>query len=199
MTGTAATPRPVQARILAAAVALFAEQGFDGTSVQEIVERADVTKGALYHYFSSKDDLLYEVYHGLISRQLADLDRILAVRGTPAGTVRAIIVNLVETTTERLAEAAVFGREMHKLGADRMAAIRADRRRYDEAFRAVVSGGQADGAFSRVASAETVTLLVFGVLHQLPLWYRPDGGKTPRQLGDEIADFVLAGLGTGGR
>jgi AcrR family transcriptional regulator len=40
---------PVQARIVAAAVGLFSEKGFDATSVQEIVDRAAVTKGALYH------------------------------------------------------------------------------------------------------------------------------------------------------
>jgi AcrR family transcriptional regulator len=190
------TASPVQARILDAAVALFADKGFDATSVQEIVERAAVTKGALYHYFSSKDDLLYEIYHGLIGRQLADLDRIIAARLAPADMVRAVVVNLVETTTEGLAEAAVFSREMHKLGADRMEAVRADRRRYNEAFREVVAAGQRDGAFAPVASAETVTLMVFGIVHQLPQWYRPDGPKTPRQLGDEIADFVLAALKT---
>lgn len=185
---------PVLARILDAAVALFAEQGFDGTSVQEIVERAAVTKGALYHYFTSKDDLLYEIYHALISRQLADLDRIVASGMSPADTVRAVVVNLVETTTDGLDAAAVFFRERHKLGADRMRAVRADRRRYDETFREVVAAGQREGAFARVASPETVTLMVFGIIHQLPQWYRPDGPKTPHQLGDEIADFVLAAL-----
>jgi AcrR family transcriptional regulator len=107
--GSNAAPRtasPVQARILTAAVELFAEKGFDATSVQEIVERAAVTKGALYHYFSAKDDLLYEIYHGLLSQQLADLDRIVAQELPPAQTVRAVIVDLVETTTARLGEAA---------------------------------------------------------------------------------------------
>ncbi len=187
-------PSPVQSRILGAAVELFAEQGFDATSVQAIVDRAEVTKGALYHYFTSKDDLLYEIYHGLIGRQLADLDRIIAAGYPPFDTVRAIVVNLVETTTDALAEAAIFAREMHKLGADRMEAVRSDRRRYDEAFRLVVARGQRAGAFAPVASPETVALIVFGIVHQLPQWYRPNGPKTPRQLGDEIADFVLAGL-----
>ena len=45
-------------RLLRAATTLFAEHGFDGTSVQEIVEAAGVTKGAMYHYFASKEDLL---------------------------------------------------------------------------------------------------------------------------------------------
>ena len=181
-------------RILASAVDLFAEKGFDGTSVQEVVDRAEVTKGALYHYFRSKDDLLYEIYHGLISQQLADLDRILAAGYPPAHALRAIIVDLVETTTSRLAQTAVFAREMHKLAGDRMAALRADRRRYHEAVRELVAAAQRSGEFATAASAETVTLVIFGVVNQLPQWYRPDGPLSPRALGEEIASFVLAGL-----
>jgi AcrR family transcriptional regulator len=185
----------VKNQILDAAVRLFAEKGFDGTSVQEIVERAEVTKGAMYHYFSSKDDLLHEIYQELIGRQLADQERILAAGLSPPDTVRALIVDLVETTTARLAQSAVFAREMHKLAAGPMKALRAQRRRYHEAFRSVVENGQREGAFTTATSAETVTLLVFGVINQLPQWYRPQGRRSPRQLADEIADFVLAGLG----
>jgi AcrR family transcriptional regulator len=185
---------PVRARILAAAVQLFAVQGFDATSVQEIVERAEVTKGALYHYFGAKDDLLYEIYHSLIGTQLADLDTILARGLPPDQSVRAVITDLVETTAARVEEATVFAREMHKLDADRMAAVRADRRRYHEAFRAVVATAQADGTFATPASAETVTLVVFGMVNQLPTWYRPGGPRTPAQIGGEVADFVLAAL-----
>ena len=188
---------PVQARIVAAAVGLFSEKGFDATSVQEIVERAAVTKGALYHYYRSKDDLLYEIYHQLISQQLADLDRILAAGDPAPTTLRATISDLVETTAARLEETAVFTREMHKLAEEKMAALRADRRRYHRAFREVIAKGQREGAFALTASAETVTLIVFGIVNQLPQWYRPGGPKSPRELADEIADFVLAGLGGG--
>jgi len=184
-------------RILAAAVELFAEQGFDATSVQEVVDRAQVTKGALYHHFRAKDDLLSEIYGGLLAQQLADLDRILAAGYPPAAALRAIVVDLVETTTSRLAEAAVFAREMHKLADDRMAVLRAQRRRYHETFREVVAAAQRSGTFASTASAEMVTLVVFGVVNQLPQWYRPAGPTAPRQLGEELATFVLAGLGAG--
>jgi AcrR family transcriptional regulator len=197
MTSPSVQSSPVQARIVDAAVDLFAEKGFDATSVQEIVARAAVTKGALYHYFTAKDDLLYEIYHSLISLQQADLDRIIAAELPPQDTVRAIIVDLVETTTARLRETAVFAREMHRLGPKRTAAVRAERRTYHESFRGIIERGQRAGAFSDVASAEIVTLMVFGIINQLPQWYRPDGPKTPRQLGDQIADFVLVGLAPG--
>jgi AcrR family transcriptional regulator len=185
---------PVRQRVLAAAVELFAVNGFDGTSVQEIVELAQVTKGALYHYFTSKDDLLYEIYHALLSVQLADLDRILAQGLAPAQTVRAIIVNLIETTAARAKEAAVFAREMHRLDAAYLATIRADRRKYHQTFRALIEDGQAKGDFSPVASADTVTLMVFGMINQLPTWYSPAGPKTSTELAAEVTEFVLAAL-----
>jgi AcrR family transcriptional regulator len=183
-----------QARIVDAAVSLFAEKGFHSTSVQEVVDRAAVTKGAMYHYFRSKDDLLYEIYHRLIGRQLADLDRIVSAGRPPADTVREIILSLVETTTARLDEAAIFTREMYRLDEERLAALRAERRRYHETFREVVAEGQRAGLFATAASAETVTQVVFGVVNQLPVWYRPDGPLPPRQLAAELAAFILAGL-----
>ncbi|KAA2254113.1 TetR/AcrR family transcriptional regulator [Solihabitans fulvus] len=188
---------PVRERIVRAAVKLFAAKGFDGTTVQEIVTAAEVTKGALYHYYTAKEDLLYEIYRSLISIQMADLDRIIAEHADPADTVRAILVNLVETTAARVDETAVFVREMQKLDAECMTAFRAERRRYHETFRSVVEQAQATGRFSPTVSAETVVLIALGVVNQLPTWYRPDGPKSPDRLGNEIADFVLAGLGVG--
>jgi AcrR family transcriptional regulator len=51
-----------RAALLAAARTLFAERGFAGTGREEIVERAGVTRGAMYHHFASKEDLFREVY-----------------------------------------------------------------------------------------------------------------------------------------
>ncbi|HTI25968.1 MAG TPA: TetR/AcrR family transcriptional regulator [Kutzneria sp.] len=185
---------PMEGRILRAAVKLFAEKGFDATTVQEVVAYAEVTKGALYHYFDSKDDLLYEIYHSLIGLQTAELDRIIAEGRDAPETVRAIMVNLVVTTAARIDETAVFVREMHKLDSERMAAFRADRRRYQRTFRDVIAKAQAAGEFSSVTPADTAVLIALGVVNQLPTWYRPDGPKSPEQLGAEIADFVLAAL-----
>ena len=53
-------------------------QGYANTSVQQIVEAAGVTKGAMYHYFESKDDLLFSIYERMLSLQKAHLDEISA-------------------------------------------------------------------------------------------------------------------------
>ena len=64
----------------------------------------------------------------------------------------------------------------------------------DAAVRKLIRSGQASGQFARVASADTITFTIFGVINELPLWYRPGGRKKPAQIGAELADFVLAGL-----
>jgi AcrR family transcriptional regulator len=181
-------------RILSCAIDLFAERGYDGTSVAQVIERAGVAKGGFYHHFASKESLLYEVYGDLIGRQLAAMDDILA-RGRPAAeTLRALITDLVESTAASARPALVFWRELHRLGDERTAEYRRARRRYHDAVRKLVRDGQDAGEFAPVASADTVTFTIFGFVNELPLWYRPHGRKRPAQLADELADLVLAAL-----
>jgi len=63
-----------RARIQQVALELFAEQGYDKTSLREIAERLDVTKAALYYHFKSKEDIvrsLAEDYFGQIDAVIA--------------------------------------------------------------------------------------------------------------------------------
>jgi AcrR family transcriptional regulator len=182
-------------RVVNAAVELFSEHGYDGTSVAQVIDRAGLTKGGFYHHFASKDELLYEVYGDLITGQLEQMDRIVARGRPPAETLRLLIVDLVESTAASAQRALVFWRELHRLGDEHTMQYRRARRRYHDTVRRLIRDGQASGAFRPVASADTVTFTIFGVINELPLWYRPSGRKKPAQIGTEIADFVLAGLG----
>jgi AcrR family transcriptional regulator len=184
----------VRARVLDAAVELFAQQGYDGTSVAQVVAAAGVAKGGFYHHFASKEALLYEVYGDLITRQLAAMDEIVARGAPPAETLRELITDLVASTAASARPALVFWREMHKLGDERTEQYRRERRRYHDTVRRLVRDAQANGEFTRSASADTVAFTIFGVVNELPLWYRPTGRKRPAQLAAEIADFVLAAL-----
>src|SRR5439155_22310581 len=144
-------------RIVSAAVSLFAEQGYDATSVNQVVQRAQVAKGALYHHFTSKDDLLFEVYHELIGRQLDGMKAILAKGLSPAETLWELIVDLVTTTAARASEAKVFAREGHRLGDENQKRLRSARREYHDAVTELIRAAQVSGEFSDVASAEMVT------------------------------------------
>ena len=193
-TGITATVSSARERVLDVATELFATQGYDATSVAQVIDRAGLTKGGFYHHFASKDALLYEVYGDLITRQLEHMDAILAKRLPPAQTLRELITDLVVSTAASAQRAMVFWRESHRLDDEHTAAYRAARRRYHDAVRKVIRTGQATGEFAQVASADTITFTIFGVINELPLWFRPSGRKKPTQIATEIADFVLSGL-----
>jgi AcrR family transcriptional regulator len=191
---TAAEPSSVTSRILAEATRLFAEKGFLGTSVQEIVDAANVTKGALYYYYSSKDDLLYEIYHRVIQKELATLDRVLAMQLSPADTVDALITDVMITTAAHRDDVTIFLREMHRLSPEKLAAVRKDRRRYHVAFRGVIEKGQRDGTFRSDISAELVVIGFFGLVHHYYTWYRDDARFSPQYMARESSKWFLESL-----
>lgn len=146
--GSGDTPAPVPQRLLAAATRLFAEQGYDRTSVQEIVEAAGVTKGALYHYFGSKDDLLHEIYGRLLRLQTERLDAFADREAPVEQRLHEAAVDVVVTTIDNFDDAMIFFRSMHQLSPEKQKQVRAERRRYHERFRALVEEGQHSGVFS---------------------------------------------------
>ncbi len=70
-----------KARIQAAALDLFAEQGLQQTSLREIAERLGMTKTALYHHFSSRRELLHSLAKPVVDEMTLQLDELEA--GTP--------------------------------------------------------------------------------------------------------------------
>ena len=69
-------------RLLETATELFAEKGYAGTSVREIVDRAGVSKPVLYYYFKSKEGLFYAILEWAAEVQQKILNEIFATSGT---------------------------------------------------------------------------------------------------------------------
>ena len=186
--------RPVKERLLRVATRLFARHGFEGTSVQDIVDAAGVTKGAMYHYYGSKDDLLYEVYHQLLTMQMSHLTDIVKGSGTAAERLREAAIDVVESSLANLDDMIVFFRSLHMLPDDRQTQIRAERRAYHDVFRGLVEEGMVAGVFRTEVSADVVVHYFLSTVNQLGSWFRPDGALTARQVGEQYAELLLGGL-----
>jgi AcrR family transcriptional regulator len=70
--------------ILDAAIAVFREKGFRGTRLEDIADRAGVTRGAIYHYFEGKPDLLVQAIRSRVRWSFRDLEATAAQEGGPA-------------------------------------------------------------------------------------------------------------------
>ncbi|MCC5579220.1 TetR family transcriptional regulator [Microtetraspora sp. AC03309] len=190
----ATVEEPVRHRLLAEATRLFADRGFESTSVQEIVTAAGVTKGAMYHYFASKDDLLHEIYGRVLRLQMDRLMAFAQAEGSIAERLHDAAMDVVVTTVDNLDDSKIFFRSMHQLAPDTRKTVRAERRRYHECFRDLVTEGQRTGVFRADIPAEMVVDFFFGSVHHLGTWYHPDGPLTGPEVGRHFADLLLASL-----
>jgi AcrR family transcriptional regulator len=187
--GTGGTAVPE--RLLAEATRLFAERGYDRTSVQEIVEAAGVTKGALYHYFGSKDDLLHEIYGRVLRLQTERLDAIAARDTDVRERLAEAAADVVVTSIQNLDDTKIFFRSMHQLSPEKQKAVRAERRRYHETFRSLIEEGQREGTFRPGLRPDLVVDFFFGSVHHLGTWYHADGPLSAEQVAAEFSDLLL--------
>ncbi|WP_116047631.1 TetR/AcrR family transcriptional regulator [Amycolatopsis palatopharyngis] len=187
----------VPGRLLSVSTRLFAERGFDRTSVQEIVEAAGVTKGAMYHYFDSKDDLLYEIYGRILREQTERLEKLAATEAPVGERLASAASDVVVSSIANLDDTKIFLQSMHQLNPEKQRAVRAERRRYHERFRALVEEGQRSGEFRADQPADLVVDFFFGAVHHLGFWYSPQGALSAQQVGDHFADLLLNSLRPG--
>ena len=185
---------PIPEKLMRVSVELFAEHGYAQTSVQQIVDAAGVTKGALYHYFKSKDDLLFDIYDRLLSMQREHLDAIVARGLDPQQTIRLVCEDVIVTSIEGLADGAVFFRSQHMLSEKRQREVKQRRRAYNDAFEAILARGRADAVFRTDIPPAILIANFFSDVHYLAQWYSPGGSLTKQQVATELTDLYLAGL-----
>lgn len=184
----------VPERLIDAATRLFADKGYERVAVQEIVEHAGVTKGAMYHYFGSKDDLLHEIYARVLREQTRQLESVASSAAPLRERLAAAASDVVVSSIDNLDDNTIFLQSMHQLSPDKQKAVRAERRKYHERFRGLIEEGQASGEFRTDKPADVVVDFFFGSVHHLGSWYRRSGSLTARQIGDHYADLLLDAL-----
>jgi TetR/AcrR family transcriptional regulator, cholesterol catabolism regulator len=180
--------------LLQQATYLFATRGYDATSVQDVVDVADATKGAFYYHFESKDDLLYQIHEKFISYELEHAEEILQRGLPPREALRSLIINLVESIVLFQPEVTVFFRDMHRLSPGKFESIKKERDRYESYFGRVIEQGQEADEFRTDVSAKIQTLALFGMCNWMYKWYRSGGRESPRQIGKDLASLLLSGI-----
>ncbi|MCC2309811.1 TetR/AcrR family transcriptional regulator [Cellulomonas chengniuliangii] len=184
----------VQDSVKKAAVDLFATQGYATTSVQQIVEAAGVTKGAMYHYFRSKDDLLFAIYEQLLTLQGERLSQIVDSGLPTQETLRAVCVDVIETSIDYLPEGTVFFRSVHMLSDERQEEVKRRRRKYHDDFSSIIERGQREGVYRADVPRAVLVAHFFSDVHYLSHWYSPAGPESKGKIAAQITDLFLDSL-----
>jgi TetR/AcrR family transcriptional regulator, cholesterol catabolism regulator len=173
------------------AARLFAEKGYHGTSIGDLAEAMGVQKGSLYAHIESKADLLWEVARDGAAAFHAALDAIDdALPATEK--IRLALRAHLRVVGEQLDVATVFIREWRYLEGERRDEFLAERRRYEERFRALFREGRELGGLRTDLDDATTTLLALSAANWAYTWIRPDTNTD--ELADRFYDVLLDGM-----
>src|SRR2546422_10277876 len=173
------------------AARLFAEKGYHGTSIGDLAEAMGVQKGSLYAHIDSKADLLWEVARDGAAAFHAALDAV--PDGVPANErIRLALRAHLRVVAEQLEIATVFIREWRYLEGERRDAFVAERRRYEERFRALFREGRELGDLRTDLDDATATLLALSSANWAFTWLRP--GAATDELADAFFLVLLDGM-----
>ncbi|WP_238364649.1 TetR/AcrR family transcriptional regulator [Mesobacterium pallidum] len=180
--------------ILDIGTALFAEKGYDATSMRDIAQAAGVSKALLYHHFVSKEDIYARIAFSA-TKNLNDFVRSrIPADGSSADKLRAFMVAAARFFAEhRSAWVAASNAFWSDPDRHRMERRLARRREFERMLRDIIKDGIASGEFNDVDPAMTGRLVLSGI-NWMHRWHDPGQALTPEQIVDQYADILLGGV-----
>ncbi len=175
-------------RIRAAALRLFAREGYAAVSMRRIAAEVGVQAGALYLYTPDKQTLLFELMKGHMQ------DLIGAWAAAPKGTapdarLEAFVRFHIRFHLDRADSVFLAYMELRNLDPGNFAAIEALRRAYEDELTAILAEGVAAGGFA-VPDLRLATMAIIAMLTGVNTWYR-EGGRLGREtVGTIYCDMV---------
>jgi AcrR family transcriptional regulator len=182
--------------LLARAAALFAEKGYEATSLRDVSQAVGVSLAGLYHYFTSKEDLLYQVQYRTFASLLEAQEEVAALPGTAEDRLRRLVIGHLGFFTRHPNELKACTYELESLKGDLYLTVEGLRRRYYHLFTMVVAElkhGLVNGA-QESREDRHATLFIFGMLNWIFMWYDPTRHGPVERIGEEMLDLMLNGL-----
>jgi AcrR family transcriptional regulator len=170
---------------------LFAQRGFDATSMDEIARAAAITKAGIYHHVPGKEALLARGLDRALNALFAVLEEPQAKSGRARERLAAIVLRVAEVTMRMLPEVSVLFRVRGNSKTEREAMER--RRAFDAIVTDLVRQAQRDGEIRSDIDAALVTRLIFGMSNSVVEWYRPSGRQGAHEIARAISALVFEG------
>jgi AcrR family transcriptional regulator len=174
------------------ALAVFAERGYDGASMDDVARAAGITKASIYHHVAGKEALLERGLNRALDALFAILEEPEAAAGDAATRLRFIIRRVAETTLTLLPELTVLFRV--RGGSDVQRAALDRRRAFDRHVAELIATAQREGTVRADIDARTLVRLMFGMSNSVVEWYRPGGAIAPAQLVETLLALAFAGI-----
>ena len=191
-------PRKRDEEVVEVAARVFSERGYDGTSVKDVAEALGLSKGSLYYYTRTKEDLLFKVLqsvHGENEQILAEVEALDGL--APLERIATYVRRQVAFALGNPERLSVYYSDLDRLTDERRESILHRRRAHDDFVVGLIRGAQAAGTVDVGIDPRLASNLVFGTIGRHFAWYRPDGGASIDEVADLCARYAVGGLSAG--
>jgi AcrR family transcriptional regulator len=181
--------------ILDTASGLFARQGFSKTSISELSTACSASKAWIYHYFPTKEDILFTLLRDFLLVVRARLGAIDVEGLAPDVALHLFILECLRIYDDYRINYPVLFNEMTVLTDDQQVELRAIEDAPVKLLTAIVAKIRPEIA-QATAFRTPITLLIYGTINWTYTWFNPDGKLRLEQLALLVRDFVLGGIQT---
>jgi AcrR family transcriptional regulator len=178
--------------LLAVAVRLFNERGYDGTSMEDLSRRLGITKSAIYHHVPGKAELLRLATDRALDSLFTEVAKLDAVDGRAIDRLEHLVRGSVMVLADQLPFVTLLLRVRGNTPVERAALAR--RREFDRLVADLVVKAVAEGDLRPDVDPATAARLLFGMVNSLAEWYRPRGRASATALADSVVTVALDGL-----
>jgi AcrR family transcriptional regulator len=168
------------------------ERHLSSLKMQDIADRLGMTKGNLYYYFKSKQDILFHCHMKSMERSLAALDEVLAMSAPAGEKLRVLLVRHIRNITDE-AYSAVLLTDLESLTKAQRRRYVALRDRFEHGVRGILRDGMASGAFTQ-QDVSLAGFAMLGAINWISKWYTTRGARSAQEIADSFAGLFLHGL-----
>jgi AcrR family transcriptional regulator len=180
-----------RAAIVEHAARLFAERGFLGASIADLAEACETSKSLIYHYYDSKEDILFDAMHSHVRALLDTAEEISARKIAPAEKLRVLTLAFVQLYVGAAARQRVLLNELQRLSKEQRATVIGIQRRLIGIVEEILGELRPDltGPMKPPAA-----MLYFGMINWMHTWLDPDGPAKPARIAELAANVLLDGM-----
>jgi len=182
-------------KILREAEKLFQTKGYDRTGIRDIGRACNRRQSNLYNYFTSKEQILYEIITSELTNLLSALKHLEDNgKANPVEQLKAFIrIHLNHEVGSGRANRILFDTEMKHMSNRYRRKIIELRDTYDMILRKILRRGRDAGVFGEL-NEKIVNYIIASTVMRTRLWFSPKGELSLSEIGDEILKFVLYGI-----
>ncbi|WBY03040.1 TetR/AcrR family transcriptional regulator [Ramlibacter tataouinensis] len=177
--------------IMDCAAALFAKEGYPTAKMQDVAKACGATKSMLYHYFPTKDDLLFAMLQEHLQRVIQGVDEAIGAGGTPRERLQLLVEAYTQKSTQSRRRHVVAMNDVKFLPKAMQAPlIELQRQLTDRVAQLLreLNPALPDEVY------KPYTMMLVGMLNWADFWYRPSGAVKPQELCDRMSRLFLKGF-----